>query len=732
MTVTSTTLSSNTSKDWNSKLDNVTYKQTRRGYDGGYSFNFVHALSCVNDFKTKEYSNFYLSRDIPLDYVISLNIPKFTSQRSITTLKSGENLLSYSLPLTSYEYRIPEFSDAGELFDIRFMEGQLCTVELDVDGDIFNLAIDSTDSVIFIRATSVVDDLSAAQPHVFKYMFGNDYNFIYLIKPTSGNDKIIRRSGNGLELIELTETNKHLYNTSHFEVNRSKTTDLNIGPNTSFIRYENESNLIDISSSDFDLTNNFLLHSQTTGGFTDFLVLKNQLAKNDVFTNSNNLLSSNYINPVNEFREYTSITSPIDSETSSDLELNYVFYNEVYKIESGTTTFTAPSSMYPFTKLNINDSKFTKSGAFSFTTPQHADKVCRLNVDKNFNGMSLLCTWLSGSPSGDNKVWVDRYYYPDLITKAAALEGKGYFDITYDDNIESLITSNSELSASVPTNKIFDKKSDLVFEVNAQYAYERLASIDAPLTNVIDACNSSTLDYHKDINDAGEITLSFYFKGDDTNWTVRSNRNAIDGGITITKTASEVTFEYALYDNATNSYEVFTTSTIFKKSKDNFILFSYDALNGDGYFFLNNDTILSIVTGVGQYIGKPILYGNIEYNGVDILQPNTDLSLTTLQSEYVVPDLAFIYPILNGVDSIDTIYITLPCGMRNKIDDITAIHSICNSSANKSNQIDVSLNNIGIIPSETMQSLKAYISNVVDTHTPSTTTVNNIKAINYI
>jgi len=209
------------------------------------------------------------------------------------------------------------------------------------------------------------------------------------------------------------------------------------------------------------------------------------------------------------------------------LELNYVFYNQSYKIKPGYNEFISPSSMYPFVKLNVNDSKFIPSGAFSYITPEFSDKVYRVSNEpqNSADGQYLLCTWLSGSPLGTDKVWVDRYYYPDLIEKAAAIASKPYQYPTYDDYIENLIKNNSTLQTEIGKQKIFDKISDLVFEPNQTYIYERVStSLFASPVSAINYCNSVSptypKNYFKDLNVAGKFTYSTFFKGDTTSWTL--------------------------------------------------------------------------------------------------------------------------------------------------------------------------------------------------------------------
>ena len=150
--------------------------------------------------------------------------------------------------------------------------------------------------------------------------------------------------------------------------------------NTSFITYNNAGD-IDNNKSDFHLPSNYLLYSSSNDNNLNFniLNLKNIVNTQDQFTSSNNLLSTSETSIYSqELRRYTSIFSDIDSEHNEVLALNFVYNNFDIEIKPGTTYFTTPSSMEPFSKLNINDTKFTKCGSFSFKRPDLADRVYRL------------------------------------------------------------------------------------------------------------------------------------------------------------------------------------------------------------------------------------------------------------------------------------------------------------------------------------------------------------------
>ena len=81
--------------------------------------------------------------------------------------------------------------------------------------------------------------------------------------------------------------------------------------------------------------------------------------------------------------------------------------------------------------------------------------------------------------------------------------------------------------------------------------------------------------------------------------------------------------------------------------------------------------------------------------------------------------------------NIDDIHITLPCGMRNSVDEISYLNSVCGSSTFKSNYIDVELKNIGITDAAILDGLKTLISSTENDNLPASTTINQIHFKNY-
>jgi hypothetical protein len=373
--------------------------------------------------------------------------------------------------------------------------------------------------------------------------------------------------------------------------------------------------------------------------------------------------------------------------------------------------------MYPFDGININDTKIMESGSFSYLTPEYADKVYQLSDDtKNYNnGQHLLCTWLSGSPTSNEKIWVDRYYYPDLIDKKEALQSKSIFNYTYTDYIESIIENNINIQDSISVSKIFD------------------------YCNTYDELYPNN--YFKQINESGQLTLGFNFSGDLENWVVKSDRNAINSGITITKELDTIRLDVNLYnytddvyDDDSDMYNISIPTSI-STLKDNFVCVSIDTKSGIGYFYLNNTVISTFQLPEYQFLNKQLLYGDffqlIGDSKLDLLSGLTIFNNIFITDYFVESDLVFSISILNGSNTVDTINITLPCGMRNSIDDIDLLQTVCGNSAFKSNNINIHVKNLNISNTNVLDGLKEFIKNSIKTSLPASTIINNIEFQNY-
>jgi len=211
-------------------------------------------------------------------------------------------------------------------------------------------------------------------------------------------------------------------------------------------------------------------------------------------------------------REYQNFTNQKSKEKDFDnISLNYTFFHKEYKIGSKDyTAFTLPDNLFPFRKININDTGLAVNGSFAATNPYFSDKVFKLTdtnknklqnsfiEDQEFlvlqNDVSLvvlqsgdllgfqsindiqsndifgdyLCTWLKGD--GITKgIWFDRYYIPKDNSYTLSFSG--------DSNIFDNTTQAAEYFKNNEKDLVYyDLKSNLTFEPSASYGYQRINS----------------------------------------------------------------------------------------------------------------------------------------------------------------------------------------------------------------------------------------------------------------
>ena len=787
--------------------------QFTRTYNGGFYLNFIQALSGAQSFKNLNFTNFYLSNNVLLDDVTTFNHSKVKPQIFSTTLnfaQSGESFLQFNRAVLSafkedntitlgefYGYTsLTDTESAASVFEISIVDNFTCRVATYVDNLRYYLVVEDSNidsdwrNVLFIGENQLPIESFNLEYNLVKYLTTSYIN-LFSTKDVL-EDKFISASKYMLQSNDKRLTANKLKSEQELDMffitNKAIKMDqeLNLlvpSPyNASFITYNIDGN-IDNDKSDFKLPSNYLLYSSSNKTDLTFNVfnLKNIANTQDQFTSSNNLLSTSETSIYSQnLREYTSLLSDVDSENNEVLAINFVYNNFDIIISPGTTYFTTPSSMVPFNALNINDSKFANCGAFSFTTPDLADRVYRLDdtTDKAEN-VTYLCTWLSGGV-GDPGIWIDRYYYPDLVSKETALAASDVYNVTYEQAVENLIKSNSSLKTSVTDKLFMDKKSDLVFEPQKRYKYRRISQEDFIKKSPTNYCetvkiNNNINNYFSTINKNGGFGLGFSILNDAGNFTIKSGRNEIDAGIEIVKGDHEpgpgeikdlskytVTFTYRLFDNSTEEgtlrdgqgeaiREISLNDRIDKsggashtfhidKFEKNNIFISFNAVLGICKLYLNTNMIFSFKVNAYQMFTKRLLFGDIFIEAEDVTREillneakpnkiginNLYLALAPLEED---EELAVVFS--TNMNQIQNISVSLPCGMRNLTDTIKTVNSINTNLKNKSNVVDINVKNLNITETSITEEVKNILMTNILNSLPKTTNINNINFLDY-
>lgn len=772
--MSSTTVSLSTYKSNTTDLciDSLNLKQFSRTYAGNFSFNFITALSGAVDFKNKNYTDFYLTNLKTLDNFIEFKSEKLKPKSIYTSLQFAKcdgvgNYLKFVKNIrTEYfkdsdnyaelgAYGATAFSDeqndSTTLFNVEFIDEFYCAISYIENNQKYYLiatddpVVDGTIPILFISENKITKESRKIEYILTK---AGSIQYLTFLVNKGGSKYILRKRKTELvgQVIDKFENINYFYiNGTSAKIIFNQSTLVADPINTSFIEYTDTEYLINKNKSSFDIESNYIFYKNSSIDGSNFNVinLKNISDTADSYTSSNNLLSSdNDIVFIDKLRNYTSIFNDINAEEDSSLELNFVTYNLSYKITPGTTSFTAPSSLNPFEKLNINDTKFVESGAFAFPYPYFADKVYKRLDNLPATEGQYLCTWLSGMP-GEEGLWVDRYYYPDLVTKAAALSSKPIYNITYNDAIENLIESNSTLKASVTNKLFFDKKSDLTFEAKKEYIYDRIKNI----TEVDDQMQLKYCDlkqqernapnYYKTINTNGGYTLAFKFFSND--FSIKSHVNEVDAGITIEKVGIDLNLKFKFFDNASDRYETFSRTVTLSDLTNNDLYISFNNLTGTGIVYLNTVEIFKYNVLSFQYTNKQILFGDInltseDFSG-DILLSNISTNnaisnlLLSLQPLSLEDEIVTVYT--RNLNTIDDIYVSLPCGMRNYTDNITTLNTLGANLKSKSNVVDINIDNLNITNVGILNEVKNNLLTEIQKNLPATTVINKINFKNF-
>ena len=364
----------------------------------------------------------------------------------------------------------------------------------------------------------------------FNYYINNEYGFIVFYKELNGVMYYLQPEvGVGvLKLLNATTVTSEMPSNCIFRfVPYTKNTSSQVLMNN-WVSYElagNQNNLnINSAKSYHDVTNNYLLNSQFFNIVDGVMPVNVTQLKNQISPDGNMNRDNPFPNLRDcDHREYEKIFFDKSGEYTGDFHLGYNAYEtEILLPPDKITYFNTPQNMYPYNKINVNDSGLIQSGAIGGDTPATSDKLFKKAADYKYNtpyGNALdeqtgvwLCCWLKSNVAvgWDSKttfkqdiivnfigkvyralvsntgkrpdaypdyweltdqpppVWVDRYYNPE---KFSAVQAMSYEDNTYSAYTPKFDHIVDKLDAQ--EIYVFDKKSDLTFEPGCLYAYYR-------------------------------------------------------------------------------------------------------------------------------------------------------------------------------------------------------------------------------------------------------------------
>ena len=481
----------------------ISVNQSQSNLEQGFLVNKIDALEGARDSSINNYSSYYLtSRDKLTNFVSISSLEEDQSTSLVTRLgferpgdavaqyfyifKSNEDETTTQKALGIQPLEKTGFFENNYFFEIEGLSNNLCRIKH--NNGIFDFYLNFNDTndtkFVFYQNTDDYKSIVREQSDVFRYILDDD-GYLQLYKFHDSKLQVVTLTEGQLTLQPLLSgsLNRGIDNLIHVDYNLDQNKEF---INKSFASYNNfkTTNLIlDGGNSSSDEDGQYMLVANYNAISADsfpvnYFALDTNRSEFNYVKRGSNMVDSKVGLGVDP-REYYNIETGVEQEKGlNKINLNYSFYDKDVFVTNGSDTFfTAPSSMYPYDRLNVNDSQFVYNGAFAGPTPNLSDKlfVKRSNTSQYDNGR-YLCTWLSGGTLGEQGLWVDRYYYPDKISKQAALSATSYFEASFIDSVDGIDLDVSGLVLN--KEKLFDKKSDAAITPNAKVKYERIGNAD--------------------------------------------------------------------------------------------------------------------------------------------------------------------------------------------------------------------------------------------------------------
>ena len=556
----------------------ISIDQTASTLEQGFQVNSINALSGARDSKINNYSSFYMTGRNKLTNFLSVSSLAASQSTSLVTKLGFERpgtepskylyIFKTNIDATDSQKALgvktlntTGLFDNNFFFEIEALNNNLCRIKHNNGRFDFYLNYNSTyDSFVFYQNVDNYKDITQERNDVFRYVLDND-GYLQLFKFHNNVLNIVTLSGDTVVLKPLRagSLNRGLANLIHIDYNLDQNKQF---LNKSFASYNNQktTNLIlDTANINVDENGQYLFVTNYNSISADkmpmnYINLDTNRSEFNFIKRGSTMVESP-LGVGQDPREYYGIYAGNDQEKGlTKLNLNYSFYDKDVFIVNGTDTyFTAPSSMYPYEKLNLNDTQFAFNGAFAGPTPNLSDKIFikRQNSTQYDNGR-YLCTWLSGGTLGVQGIWVDRYYYPDKISKSAALSSTATYAPSFFDSVDSVDLAVTD--AVINREKFFDKKSDSAIVPNGSIKYQRIGNADiteiinssAPIVSAFDSYTTSKLVRGETVNFCTEyIGRELLFNG--SNYSKFAVTDQIDA-------SKNFTLSFDMYIDPSNQY----------------------------------------------------------------------------------------------------------------------------------------------------------------------------------
>ena len=538
--------------------NDIKFNQSAVHTKEGLSLTLCSALSSAIDTSINNYSQITLTDALRANTMLGFNIKSDTYPDNITTY-----LLANAHPNISPDSKYIKVieSQSDNVFRDHFLGEKVIqglqynswyfSQNLDDNSMYFTVTLHS-DSELSINHNdnymSVYMSLSGnpAEGTSKIYFTASDLNtpgshqrFNYIYEPSTGNlilyksidDRTYYVKSKYNELIlELNDTDTFpLEAVFKLTAVKKNTKDLKLSNNwVSYVPAGNDNRLNVAEDRSYkNVYNNYMLTTQYTNITGDCIDVDITLLKNQLSPYYNSTRGNPFINIQGcDHRQYDKLfTGTNQIRGPEDICLGYNSYEaEITLAPDKITYFHTPQDMYPYNKINVNDSGLREAGAIGGDTPAVADKIFKRAADYKYSSPDgspsdeqtgvWLCSWLKSDTSpawsaGEhyNKnvtvlykdtiyraleentsevpdkdpdiwealerpapIWMDRYYNPDKYSVLEALKIPDQYT-EYTDKFE-YITKN----IGAEDIYVFDKTSDLTFEPGSRYAYYRVGN----------------------------------------------------------------------------------------------------------------------------------------------------------------------------------------------------------------------------------------------------------------
>ncbi len=475
----------------------ITLTNSKQNSYNGINLTLNNLLSAVNDTTINNYSLFYLSDNTRYsNYLTVSNLPTptnytFTSYIATSTANTVYLAVDSSTESAATITFVNALAD-NTYFEINFLDDRYCKIKNTENNITRYLSYDYVNGVILMLADE--SGISFNDISTFEYVLDLSSNTVVFSKKVFGKTQYLTFNFSNYSLgFEIATDHDRIIpfkNTQIFKLRINTNSVVNTLSTSNYVYEQSLDNTkltVDKTKSTYDFSSNFLFNSEyfninpyaSSTYSVNILNLKNQKT---VF-NTQSQGGVFKTQPAFNHRYYHDLYTGVSQETgNSNIGLGFASYTLSTVLKSDSLNyFHVPYDIYPYEKLNVNDSSLVISGAIASDTPYYSDKIFKKlgnymysspygNVSDTQTG-AYLCTWLSGSNDINGLgVWVDRFYNPTNVSYYDALVNPSTGVTTDFERISS--------SSGLDYNEydIFDTTSNLTFEKGSLYAYHHVGN----------------------------------------------------------------------------------------------------------------------------------------------------------------------------------------------------------------------------------------------------------------